>query len=218
MALNQSVIFRQQPEPEITKSPVKIGGKDINKLLQPEIISRPLDVDKKLRLDRSTKENYKSQKIGQLVDQFRIMCKQPTEKEMSKKGAPKFRRPAPVQPARIDNFTKRTKMTRYQTRETESVLFSGITDGAKSTASLMQKARQMRKTADGVMKNSGRVNNTDQNLIANIHIRSGSSIKQRATTACKKSQRIGMDFMEYQLHEMVKRKVENEVSKAETTS
>jgi len=92
-----------------------IGGKDITNHLYPRIISRPLNVDKKLRVDHMA-DPSRGTKVGKLVDQFRILCKQPTDAEMSKKGAPKFRRPVPPKPPTIDGFTKRTNLARAHGR------------------------------------------------------------------------------------------------------
>ena len=55
--------------------------------------SKPLNLNASLKLNNQSDKDHKLHQIGKLVDQVRILCDQPTEAEMSKKGAPNFRRP-----------------------------------------------------------------------------------------------------------------------------
>ena len=61
--------------------------------LQVKLVSKPVELDSQLKCKHEqVNETSKSSKISKLVDQFRVLCKQPTSEEMKKEGTPNFRR------------------------------------------------------------------------------------------------------------------------------
>lgn len=84
--------------------------------LRPTIQSKPVVLDSKLKGltgPEQKQEDERVYKVSKLVDQFRVLCKQPTSKEMSKKDAVNFRRPTePEKPKKQESFLKRSEMVR----------------------------------------------------------------------------------------------------------